>query len=369
MVKEIDIKEIKKFIKFGDELYKGDKNYVPFINSDLCKTIKRLVFVKKRYFAVAHYDSNNNIDGRILLTISSSKQLNTDKCGYFSHIEFVQDYKVFKELMDYSIKILKEKDAKYICGSFFHHDPDNRRGILIDNFDTFPMLFTSYNKKYYKEYFEKYGFDKLVDALEYEYTFDKEKMNIIKEKGEKALIENDIHIDKVNFKYLDREIEDVHTIMEIASTSINFENVLSKEEIKKIFNSFKSFINPDFVFIARKNSDNSPIGFTMCLPNFNEVIKKMNGKMDLFGLIKYLIYRKKITSLRAMLQYIIPDYQHKGISKALYNETRKSVEKYNIKRIGLGTIMENNEKSNGLVVSSGGKRSKTYRIYYKELSC
>ncbi len=367
MIREITEKEIKAFINFGDALYKGDKNYIPYINKDLKKTLKRLVFFRKTYFAVCHFDKNNKVDGRVLLTIGKSKQLKSDKCGYFSHIEFVENYDVFKELMDFSLNLLKEKGADCTCGTFFHHDPDNRRGILIDNFDTFPMLFTSYNKPYYKDYFEKYGFKKLIDALEYEYSFKEDKMKAVKEKGEQALIDNDIHIDKADLKQLDREIEAVHDIMVTASTSINFEEVISKEQIKKIFYSFKSFLNPDYVFFARTNKDNRPIGFTFALPNYNEVIKKMNGKTNIFSLIKFAIYKKRITGLRAMLQYIIPEYQHKGISKALYNETRKSIEKNHITRVGLGTIMENNDKSNGLVVSAGGVRSKTYRIYYKEL--
>jgi len=367
MVRSINVNEINKFIDFGDSIYKDDDNYVPFMRSDLKKTLKKLVFEKKRYKALCSFDESGRINGRILLTVSSNKQLKTERCGYFSHFEVINDFKVFKELMDAAISTLKEDGAEYIAGSFFHHDPDNRRGILVEGYDRPPVIFTSHNPPYYQTLFEEYGFEKLTNALEYEYRDDEKRMNRTREIGARALVEQDIHISKLNLKNIDKDIEDVHTIMEIASTEINFEKVLSQEELKKIFMSWKKFIDPDYAFIARKNSDNSPVGFTLSIPDYFEVIRKMRGRMDLRGLMVYLFERKKISSIRGILQYIIPEYQHKGVSKALYCETKKSVDKNHITRVSLGTIMEKNGSSNGAVESAGGVLTRVYRVYYKEI--
>lgn len=369
MIRKLHDNEIKNFIDFGDNLYKDDNNYVPYIYSDLKKTIKKLVFEDKKYVAVCSFDENNNINGRVLLTVGKNKQLKTDNCGYFSHIEVINDQNVFNELMDYSCDLLKEMGAEYILGSFFPFDPDNRRGILIEGFEYEPMIFTSHNYSYYKELFETYGFKKLTDAYEYEYKYisNSESVKKIKEKAEKAIADNDIVINKLDYKNINKDIEDVHTIMEMASTEINFEEVLSVEEISKIFKSWKSFIDPDFALIARRKKDLYPIGFTLSIPNYYEVIRKMKGRLNLRGLIIFVLYKNKIKSLRGILQYVIPEYQHKGVSKALYYENMKSVNKHNINRVSLGTILEANDKSNGAIVSLGGKLSRIYRIYYKKI--
>ncbi len=367
MVRNIRKNEINDFINFGDSLYRNDANYVPFMRGDLRKTLKKLVFEKKRYAALCSFNEAGKINGRILLTVGPNKQLQTERCGYFSHFEIVNDFSVFRELMDGAIAWLKQNGAVYILGSFFRHDPDNRRGVLVQGFALSPMIFTSHNPPYYAALFEQYGFSKLTDALEYEYRGNQEIVEKIKNTAEKALRENEIHIDRLDMKHLDREIEDVHTIMEIASTQINFETVLSKEQLAKIVRSWKRYIDPDYALIARRNSDNAPIGFTLSTPDYFELIRKMRGRLDLRGLLIYLFGRKKITGLRAILQYIIPEYQHKGVSKALYWETKKAVDKNHISRVSLGTIMEKNGQSNGAIASIGGELSRVYRIYYKSI--
>lgn len=367
MVRDIKRNEIRAFINFGDRLNKNDPDYVPYLRGDLKKTLKHLVFIKKNYRALCSFDEKGKINGRILLTVKPNKQLKTDKCGCFSHIEVVDEASVFTALINKAVEVLREMGAEYIMGPFFPHDPDNRRGVLIDGFEYSPMIFTSHNPKYYKNLFEEYGFEKLTDALEYEYCGNDETLKKIRETAERALVENDIHIDKMNAKNPDQDIEDVHTIMEIASTSVNFENVISKKEIEKIFKSMKMFIEPDFVRIAKRNTDNSPIGFTMSIPNYYELIRKMRGRLDLYGLLVFLFCRRKIKGLRAMLQYIIPEFQHKGVSKALYWETKKAVDAHGIERVSLGTIMEKNGASNGAILSLGGKLSRVYRIYYKAI--
>lgn len=367
MVRELNEKEIRKFIDFGDELYCSDSNYVPYMRMDIRKTIKTLVFKKKTYRAVCSFDENGKMNGRMLVTVKPNKQLNTEKCGYFSYFEIVNNQNVFNELFDKAVFIVKEMGAEYIAGSFFPHDPDNRRGILVKGFDLPPMIFTSHNPPYYGGLFEGYGFEKLTDALEYQYVEKPEVVERIRSTAEKALVENDIHISTLNLSDIDNEIDDIHKIMEIASTKINFEKVISKEKIKNIFKMWKPFINPDYALIARKNSDNSPVGFTFSIPDYFELIRMMKGRINLKSLWIFLTKRKKMSGLRAILQYIIPEYQHKGVSKALYYETKKAVDKNNVKRISLGTIMEANINSNGAIVSLGGELSRVYRIYYKKI--
>ena len=68
-----------------------------------------------------------------------------------------------------------------------------------------------------------------------------------------------------------------------------------------------------------------------------------------------------------MLQYVVPEYQRKGVILVLYHETKKAMDKHHIQRMTLGTITEMNASSNGVIQSAGGELSRIYRVYYKEL--
>ena len=327
MIRPLRKNEINAFIDFGESIYANDPLYVPYLHYELKRSLKRLVFGTRRYQALCSFDEAGRMNGRILLTVGKNKQLASEHCGYFSHFEVVNDRRVFDELMNAAIVWLRTQGAEYMLGSFFPHDPDARRGILVQGFDFGPMLFAAHNPPYYPALFEAYGFQKLTDALEYEYAEKEETIRKIRETAEKSLAENDFHIDRLDVRHLDRDLEDVHKIMEAASTQINFEAVLPLAEIKKMARQWRLFIDPDYAFLARRNSDNEPIGFTLSVPDYNEVIRAMRGRTDLGGIVTFLTARRRIRGLRAVLQYIIPAYQHKGVSKALYYETKKAVDK------------------------------------------
>jgi len=153
MIRELKKGEIGSFLDFGDSLYRDDPNYVPFIRLTFRKTMKKLVFEKKTYTALCSFDEKGRMNGRLLLTVGKNKQLQTEHCGYFSHFEAVNDQQVFDALMERAALLLKQKGAEYMLGSFFPHDPDDRRGIVVQGFELAPMLFTSHNPPYYQTLF------------------------------------------------------------------------------------------------------------------------------------------------------------------------------------------------------------------------
>ena len=93
----------------------------------------------------------------------------------------------------------------------------------------------------------------------------------------------------------------------------------------------------------------------------------MNGRINPKSLFVYLTQKNKIYGLRGILQYVVPEYQRKGVILVLYHETKKAMDKHHIQRMTLGTITEMNASSNGVIQSAGGELSRIYRVYYKEL--
>lgn len=353
--------ELKKFINMPDDLYKCDKLYVPFMKKDLFKNLNKLMFIDKTYTGLV-IEKNNKYIARLLITVHYSKQLNLKECGYFSMFESINDNECVKLLFDEAIKILKKQNITHLEGTFYPYDQDKRRGIQITGFNDEPQIFTSYNKEYYQNLLEEYGFKKDFDTFAYKHNFNDYDFKRVEKIKERLLNKVNIKIEKANFKQINREINDIHQIMKLATNDIIFQEAPTIEELESIVKNWKNFLWNDLIIIAR-TKENKPIGFVMAIPNYYFVFRKMKGKLNPVSLIKMLYYKNKIKSMRIMLQYVIPEYQNKGINFLLYNELFINSKKHKINYVESGTIMENNIQSRLNTEKAGGINNKIFRIY------
>ena len=359
-------KQLKKFVAMADDLYRRDKLYVPYMRADLFKTLKTLVLNEKSYTALA-VEENGRYLARILFTVAPSKQKKLARCGYFSHFECVNDYACAELLFHEMCRILKEAGVTYAEGTYFPYDQDNRRGILVEGFEYEPMILTSYNPPYYKELFEKFGFRKDFDTVSYHLDYDRYDSERISALTERILARYDLYVAHADFKNIDREIDAVHEVISAATTEEIFDEAPSREDLVRIVGNWKSFLWEDFIHICRRRSDNKPVGVMMTVPNFFTVFRKMKGKTTLPALFKALYYRKRIRSVRAILQYVIPEYQNKGVNFALYHAFYTTCLRRKIDYMEAGTILEDNVLSRRNVEHASGVLNKVFRIYGKEL--
>lgn len=366
MIETVNKRNLREFVNFPDVLYETDKNYVPYMKRDLTKTLDKLLFKQKNYVGLL-YTEKNVVQARILLTVDKNKQLHTDKCGFFSMFECVYDYDVCNELLNAAVEILRQMGAECISGSYFPYDPDNRRGILVEGFDAPPLVFTSYNKPYYDDLFTNFGLKKQTDALQYKIDLQNNEYQRAKRVDEFSRKRHNYRIDTVDWKHIDRDIDDFHSVMQIATNEIIYQDAPSLDALNAIVKDWKRYLNKDYILIARDNSNNMPLGILMALPDYFELFAKMHGRLDLRGLHIFLRNRKKIHGLRAMLQYVVPKYQNTGMLMSMYCKLWDAIQTNGITRLEAGTIMENNAPSNNVVQSVGGTLARRYRLYYKEI--
>lgn len=364
---QVNKKLIKSFVNFPDELYKGDDKYVPYMKADLTKTLKKLLLQDRSYDALVAIEGKHVL-GRVLFTVSKNKQLNTEKCGFFSMFECVDSQVVCNVMLDEMVRILKKRGAKYISGTYFPYDQDNRRGILVDGFDRAPLIFTSYNKTYYGDLLTGYGMVKHTDALEYKIDMHHAtKYERLKRVAQYAERKFKFHIDTLDWAHVDGDIADIHTVMEAATTDTIYQDAPSIDALKSIMNEWKSYLNKEYVLIARSNETNQPLGVAIALPDYFQVFQKMRGRMDLRGLIVFACERKKIRSARAILQYVIPKYQAMGVAISMYCAMFETMLNNGVTYLECGTMLENNPQPNEAIKSVGGELARRYRIYYKEI--
>ena len=103
------------------------------------------------------------------------------------------------------------------------------------------------------------------------------------------------------------------------------------------------------------------------MPDYNQIIKRMNGKMNLSGIIKFLYYKKKIDRLRFFVLFVIPEYRNKGVTQAMYLKMLRTAIEKGYKEVEGSTIWDYNVPMINDILKVGGELSKTYRVYEIDL--
>lgn len=354
-------KQLNNFIYFIKELYQSSDKYAYPIFFSVKKELSKIVLDKKTYTAIL-CEKNGKIAGRLLYTVSFSKH-KKENIGYFSYFDCINDNEVACELFSYMENDLKGK-VNFIEGTYSPFDPDTRRGILVKGFDEDHTFMTSYNYEYYESLLTFLGYEKAYDTYTVKIPLEKSNIEKVCSLGEKMEQALDVNIDSLNLKNLDKDIADIHNILVVATTELNYQQAPSLEVISSFARSVKLFLNPELVKIARDRKSGKALGFCLVLPDYNQILRLTKGKIKP---LVFLTKKNKINSVRGILQYVIPEYQKKGLIALIYYKLYKTFEKFGISKFEGGTILEKNSDSWGALVKFGGEISKIYRIMGKTL--
>lgn len=357
-------KQLKRFIKLEFKMYKGDHFWVAPLKGDTKNMLKgkqNPLFDNgdQEFFMV--YKDKKPV-GRVLVGIDEElNRARGTKQGYFSMFECINDSKACKVLLDASCRWLEEKGMDSVIGPLSPSNGDDRKGFIIKG-EGMPVLLNSYTKKYYPKLIEKYGFTKNDDHLAYIINprdFDIKRHKRVVEYAKKKY---GYRIDKLNIKDVVGESKDIKRILD-NSVPDNWD-YLSTPTLEAVIQEFKTlmqFYDGHYTYIARKGD--IPIGFMVALPDYNQVLKRMKGKIFPIGWAKFLYFKGKITGVRAMVQMVDNDYHKIGVNHAMYYEAYKDWQKTGIDYVEASCVDEGNLSSRIGTENAGGKHYRTYRTY------
>lgn len=366
-------KELLKFIKFQWKVYKNDPHWVPQLVSDT-----KLLFDEKKNFFWEHAekklfyveDEKGNILSRAAGVIDYNFiKFHNEQTGFFAFFECLnipQKKEVTSILLSAVESWLKEKNMKKILGPTAPSTNDEM-GLLIEGYDSDPVLMMPYNPQYYHELLLSYGFKKVKDLYAYKITKEtlplerlKKITDSVKEKYPELVVR------PVNLKNFAQEIKYAVDIYNNAwEKNWGFVPWTEKEFVSQALR-LKPLIKPEFVLFAFIKDE--PIGMIIAVPNYNEVLKKLNGKLGPLEILKFLYYKNKIKSLRIMIMGIKKEYRNRGIEALLYYETILNGLKENYEWGELSWILEDNVMMNRAAEALGAKLYKKYRVYEKVIN-
>lgn len=358
--------KIKEFIDFPHDLYAGDPNYVPelFIaQKDMLNPKKHPFFEHSKIQLFLAY-RDNKIVGRIAAIRNNNHNAHTgNKEGFFGFFECVNDYEVAKLLFDTAVDWIKKEGLTNVLGpaSF---STNEFFGWHIDAFDQPPMMAIAYNKDYYPQFAERYGFTKNTDHFAYyitEMTVSDKSMRV-SDAFEKRLVTKGITIRTVNMKTFKQEVEKAHKVYNSAWGKNTGFVPMTYNEFVHLCNDMKTVMEPALCFIAEK--DGEFIGFSFSFPDINQVLKDVKrGRLLPFGIFKLLFNRKKINKMRVVVLGVIEGFRKLGIEAVFFAKTIDYAKKHNIVAAEASLILENNEMMNQALININAHIYKTYRVY------
>lgn len=371
LVKVTGRKTRNQFINMAWDIYKGDDNWVPPLRFDQKAALKgrENPLIKSGPNIQYILKDDKKVIGRLMAGVDFKLLEEKDfKRGYLSLFECIDDQKAADMLFDAGVKFVKSHGMDEIYGPVSPTNGEESRGVLVKGFEGKPALLSAYNPRYYLKLYENYGFTKAEDQLAFKIavsTFPMERFEKIVNYSMKKF---DFRVDSLAISKIKSEMRDVIDVMH-GSRDDTWDNfrIQRYDELCDEFNNLKPFIDKNLIYIARLNKTDQPIGFIIAIPDYNDIIKKMNGRLLSLGLFSFLFGRKKIKKVKAIAQYVIPKYEGWGINGALHYYMTKAAIARGITSGDASTVSELNYRSIKSAQSAGGEIYRIYRYYSKAI--
>ena len=359
-------KGIKSFIDYPHQLYAKDPNYVP----ELYIGMKELFSPKKNPFfehsKVQLYLAKQGdlIVGRIA-AIRNNNYNDYHNCniGFFGFFDCIDDMKVSKLLLSKAEEWIRHEGLDAIIGPT-NFSTNDTAGLLIEGHDSPPIVMMTYNQAYYQKHIESYGFKKDMDLLAYMIDTQEasDKTIRIAYALEQRLNRNGLIIRPLDLKNWKNEIKNLKVVYNQAWEK-NWGFVpFTDKEFDHLAEGLKMLADPKFCYIAEANG--KMVGFSITVPNINEILIKSNkGRLLPFTIFNLLLNKKKTDYVRILALGVIEGFRKKGIEAIFYAKNIEEARRRGIKGGEASWILENNEMMNKGAKNLNGRCYKRYRLY------
>jgi hypothetical protein len=356
-------KTLKQFVELPYTLYRNDPYWVP----PLRIAVKELLDRRKHpFYANAEAEFFLALrDGRVLGRVAAILDRNYNRfhgenVGFFGFFESVNDVEVAGALLSHARRWVFDRGATVMRGPA-NPSSNYEWGMLIEGFDSSPMVMMTYNPSYYPVLMDQAGLRKAKDLYAYLSNPGIAEMKKIERVADRALAANGVRVRPINMKDFGADVERVWNVYNSA-WSRNWGFVpMSREEFLLMGKEMKQILKPELVLIGEVGD--SVVGFALALPDINQALKPAGGRLFPTGLLKILYYQHLIKSLRVLVLGVVEEYRASGLAAGFYATLFRNARKLGYGDCEMSWILEDNILMNRSLELIGAKRYKTYRIY------
>lgn len=362
-------RELAAFIKLPWRLYRNEPYWVP-----------PLLFERKRFFNrgrnpfFAHAEAEFFLawrDGRPVGRITAHidrhfNEFQGHDWGMFGFFECEDDPEAAQALLEAAEEWLRARGRDRMVGPM-DFTTNDECGVLVHGHDLMPTVLTNWHHPYYQTLIEGAGLRKAMDL----YMWSLEVRNraavhpSIWRAAEEVQSKYGITVRPMRKKDMEAEVSRFLEVYN-AAWERNWGFVpLTEDEVRHYAKDLKPVLDENWAFIAEK--DGEPVAAALTLPDYNQVLVRLGGRLLPFGWAKALWYRRKIDRVRVFALGVKREYQHTGVGAKLYEMHYDAAERTPQKAGETGWILETNRAMNRSMERMGGRIVRTYRVFEKML--
>lgn len=367
--------QLKKFVQFKIDLYKGNPYSVPPLIGDEVGTLSpeknpALAFCEAQCFMA--YNEKREAVGRICAIINHrANETWGKKTGRFGFFDTIEDFQVAKALIDTASRWLMERGMHEMVGPLGFTDMDEE-GMLIEGFDEIGTMATLYNYPYYPEFIERMGFVKDVDWVEFLLTVPYPIHERIVKFAD--IVEKKFDLTVIRPKSAHQMIKQGwgNKIFELINVSYSNLYEFSRLDQRQIDHYVKLYLPMARVELISMVADKEGnlVAFGISLPSLSKALQRANGKMFPFGWFHMLkaLKKRKVDVVDLMLIAIHPDYQNKGLTAIIMNEVIQGQHKVGARFSESNPELETNDAMQKQWDLFEKRQHKRRRAYRKDLT-
>jgi 8-amino-7-oxononanoate synthase len=361
---------MKPFIEFAWTVNGGDPAWVPPLRSQLKATLDRSRHPFHRHGEVTYFvaERHGQVVGRVAAIVNPRhNNFHSDETGFFGFFDAVNDQDVVALLMEGAGTWLKSNRLTRMIGPA-NFSTNDECGLLVRGFDCPPAVMMPHNPPYYADLLEGVGLTKAKDLLAYRLLVSEGPPERLTSGLRRIGLDerSGFRIRPLQLARLDDEVALIRRLYHLAWRD-NWGFVpMTEDEFDFMAHELRSVIDPDLCLIA-EDADRGAVGFSIALPDVNQALKSLNGRLYPFGFLRFLLSKSKIDNLRILTLGVDPSFRRRGIDAALYLKTWQSGKTKGYRTAEASWILEDNWPMRRAIEHLGGECFKTYRLYRREL--
>ena len=336
-IKEVTLRQdLRRFVRFPNELYAGNEYYVPQIES---MDMDTLTPSKNRAFEVCDgkywlaIDDKGKVVGRIagIINHKYNKKVGKKICR-FGWIDFIESQEVVSALLGKVEEYGRDMGMEMVEGpvGFLEFDVS---GVLVEGFDQIPTAYGKYNYPYYEPMILKEGYQKETDFVEYRITVPD---NIDRYTRFADMVGQRYNLREGDYKtkkqLLKKYADGIFGVMNACYSKLHGFSELSPAQCEDLKNQFFPNLSLDYVSVI-VDKDDKVVGFGITLPSLSLALQKAKGHLFPFGFIHILRALKKNDTIDALLIAILEEYQDKGVNAMIISKIGKGMHKNGIRYV------------------------------------
>jgi hypothetical protein len=369
----INSNDAKKFLSVARIIYKGDKNWICPLDSDI-----KAIFDPERNAYFNHgkamrwilQDAQGNLIGRVAAFYNNKKAHTYEQpTGGLGFFECINDREAAFLMFDKCKNWLQQEGMEAMDGPVNFGENDQYWGLLVEGF-TQQSYGMNYHHPYYRKFFEEYGFfpyfEQVTNHLDVTVPFPERFWKIADWISKKPGFAYE-HFRLAN---ADKYINDLKSVYDQAWASHEHFTPLNQKDLKSALQKAKPILDEELIWFAYH--EGQPIAFLVMFPDVNQIFRHFNGKLNFVNKLRFVYYRwrKEIKRTRITVMGVVPQFQRYGIESGIFRQLKDVFDnRPNYKEVELSWVGDFNPRMQALHDAVGGKFGKkhiTYRKLFKE---